>query len=445
MKRVHRVKIKGAGFLLGLIILLVLLSVCGIWFLNKKNIRVSFQPAKIQLSNEELVNPYCGWYHTYTYTMTDSYLFEYEKFEEKQKEENNTRLVQLQFDLENFSTGEIPKQVLEELDTTLKAWAETDKKWLLRFFYEAQPQDMSVVYLHMEQLAPVIDEYKANIYMVQGSFEGGQHFLKQDLVDYTSYLAALTDKDIYLSVENPYQYQLVTGNVSDLTQERMDSESLSGRLGIFDSAITQETSEADKQRMAQICQYVPSGGKIGMDESLMIFSSGIETLKQRGVSFLSADTPEEWIKKWKNETYRGEDVFSGVTCYDYVSTHLGYRYVLLNTDISFDPWKEDKLCVRLDIENQGFSVGYHLFDSSILLKNTKTEEVITLPLNQDNRTWKPEETVEITKKTDIKKLEKGEYKVFFLMMDSDTGEVIRLGNAMALTSNGYLLGTMTIQ
>lgn len=444
MSRGRKAKNKGVGFLLGLIILLVLLSVCGVVFLNKKNIRVTFQPAKIQLSNEELDNPYCGWYHTYKYQMTEAYRFEQEKFDEEQKADNNTRLVQMQFDLGNYLGGALPQQVLDELDKTLMAWSETDKKWLLCFSYETKPQDMSVVYLHMEQLTSLLEKYKMNIFMVQGFFEDGG-FLEQDLVDYTSYLAALTDKEIFLSVENPYQYQLVTGNIPDMTQKMRDTESLSARLGIFDGAISKVSSEADNQRMAQICQYVPSGGIMGTDESLMEFSTAIETLKQRNVSFLSSDTPQGWLEKWKNETYREEDVFSGVTCYDYISAHLGYRYVLLDTDVSFDPWKEEKLCIKLEMENQGFSSCYHLFDTAILLKNTKTEEWMTFPLNQDNRTWKPQESVEIAKKIEINGLEKGEYKVFLLMMDSDSGEVIRLGNTMTMTSNGYLLGSMTIQ
>ena len=48
------------------------------------------------------------------------------------------------------------------------------------------------------------------------------------------------------------------------------------------------------------------------------------------VSYLNKDyDPDVINKKWKTSLYSGSDLlYHGMTGYDYISCHLGYRYVL---------------------------------------------------------------------------------------------------------------------
>ena len=451
MSRLHKKKNRGMHFLIGLVLALFGLSLGGMLFLYKKNITLTFAKADYKLSNEALNNPYCGWYHTYSYQPSDEFvMFDQGAFDLALEADNNTRLCQVKFDLSAFSQNGISDGGLDQIDKILSYWSATDKQIILNFCYEEAPKDAATVYLHMEQLAPLINKYAANIFEVQGIFlEGAASesslWSEENLIDFTKYLASLTDKKLFLTVQNPFQYGVVTEGSIMLTKELAYTGSLPSRLGIFDEGISTLASEADTKQLQQICDFVPSGGVIGADEKMQDLATAILVLQQRHISYLSADAPQPCIEQWKNETYRLDDVFSGITGYDYMTTHLGYRFCISDAKARFNTWKDKKVSIQITLNNQGFSNAYHPFDTSILLKNTETDELITLPVNQDSRFWNPGESVKITKKIDIKKLEKGSYKVYFLMMDSDTGESIRLGNDLKQTSNGYLLGTIKVE
>ena len=86
-----------------------------------------------------------------------------------------------------------------------------------------------------------------------------------------------------------------------------------------------------------------------------------------------------------------------------------------------------------------------MFDTSLLLKNTKTEEVISIPLDEDNRRWLSGQDVTVETELDINSYDKGTYHIYFMMVDTKSGDVIRFGNTMSLGNNGYQLGVMEIQ
>ena len=451
MRRLHKKKNRGIHFLIGLVVVLFGVSVGGILFLYKKNITVTFTGADYKASNEPLDNPYCGWFHTYSYRLRDEFvMFDQSAFDLTLQSDNNTRLCQIKFDLGAFSQSAISDEGMAQIEEILSYWSQTDKQMILNFCYEQEPKDEATVYLHMEQLAPVINQYSAHIFEVQGIFPDKNAtetplWTEQNLIDFSKYLASLTDKTLFLTAQNPYQYGLITKGSGVLTRELAYTAALPARFGIFDPGISTLASEADTKKLQQICDYVPSGGIIGDDQAMQDLKTAISVLQQRHVSYLSADQPADCIENWKNETYRLDEIFTGVTGYDYMTTHLGYRYHIAAVKTKFNTWKDKKLSIQLTVDNQGFSGAYHQFDTSILLKNTDTEELITLPVNQDNRLWKPGESVKITKKVAMNKLEKGNYKVYFLMMDAATGEKIHLGNNLKMTSNGYVLGTIKIE
>ena len=91
-----------------------------------------------------------------------------------------------------------------------------------------------------------------------------------------------------------------------------------------------------------------------------------------------------------------------------------------------------------------FSSAYRRFETSIILRNTETEEMITLPIDMDNRTWAPSEAATIRQAIDVRAYDKGSYDIFLMITNPASGEVICLGNTMPLSPNGYQLGTLVI-
>ena len=444
---------KGVRFLILLVMVLWVISVAGVWFLYQKNIAVSFQPETYELSNEQLNNPYCGWYHTYDYSLGGEIPFEAKSVTEAVKTDNNTRLCQVQIDLGAYATGTLPAEALGQVEEILTAWSATDKQMLLGFYYSVVPETMETIYLHIEQLAPVINEHSGHIYSLQcfgtnntDAMEGTTFFKGNELLELIQYQASMTKSDILLSVDSIQQYESLTGFLNLPSEDMAYTEILAARLGIYRHNITREISQAEKKVLGQLGNYVPMGGASGKDDFMEQQESVAiaDELGKQKVSYLCGDDSPV-VALWKNETYRGEDVFSGITVYDYLTTHMGYRYVIQGAEISFDNWKDQDAVMTMTLSNIGFSNAYRLFDTSILLKNSETEEVFTIPLDVDNRRWLPGEKVSVEVNLDVKSYGKGRYYVYLMMTDTKAGEVIAMGNTLSLTNNGYPIGVLEIQ
>lgn len=93
--------------------------------------------------------------------------------------------------------------------------------------------------------------------------------------------------------------------------------------------------------------------------SLADAATAIQMLQARHISYLNAEQTESTLTSWKSQTYTSSNAYNGLTLYDYMTTHLGYRYVLRDAALSFNTWKNESGSLTLSIENVGFSVSYH--------------------------------------------------------------------------------------
>ena len=443
MKKI-RAKKSGVRFLVCLVVILMVTSGFGIWYLGQKNFSVSFTPVAFTLSNEQLNNPYCGWFHTYDYQVNQDTVFEETSVAEAVKEDVNSRLCQVKIDLGAYASGQLPAEAIDTIGGILGAWSATDKQMLLGFYYSAVPEQMETVYLHMEQLAPLINERKSHIYAYQclgtqntRAMTESPLFQGESLKELIAYQASMMDETMILTVDNVNRYEALTGFLNLPSQDMAFTGTLPARLGIFSSDINREKSKAEKQALLKLGTCVPVGGVAASEGDMA-------SVAEEGVTFLCADESVA-VEAWKNETYPGEDAFSGLTMYDYLTTHLGYRYIFQDAEVTFDNWKDEKAKMRIHLQNIGFSNAYRVFDTSLLLKNTKTEEVISIPLDEDNRRWLSGQDVTVETELDIKSYDKGTYHIYFMMVDTKSGDVIRFGNTMSLGNNGYQLGVMEIQ
>ena len=458
MAKHRRKKYRGLHFLCGLILFLTLISIVGFCLLNYRNIDITFTPQTFTASNEPLDNPYCGWYRTYSYTIAEDVTFDASTVSRALTTDNTTRLCLLKIDLGAYGNDSLSDHALSEITAILASWSSTDKQILLRFCYEntpvlpsTEPPNLTNVYLHMEQLSPIINQYAGHIYALEGLFVDeslsdtvASRLTSDELADLSAYYASLTDDEIYLGIHDSTQYLTVTGQTEIPSAKNAYDGSLAYRLGIFNDGITGQLSEAGLRATAALSQFVPHGGTMGDDATLTDLTTAIDTLRNQQVSYLESTDNNAIIEAWKNTTYDDDPVFAGLTGYDYMTTHLGYRYVVSSADFSFDTWHDSHAELTVTIDNVGFSSAYRRFETSIILRNTETEEMITLPIDMDNRTWAPSEAATIRQAIDVRAYDKGSYDIFLMITNPASGEVICLGNTMPLSPNGYQLGTLVI-
>ncbi len=85
------------------------------------------------------------------------------------------------------------------------------------------------------------------------------------------------------------------------------------------------------------------------------------------VSYLNSEHDPAVLDKWKAAAYKDKaSVFNGLSGYDYIERHLGYRYVIQDTAL-------DSSDFQIRLENVGFSVCYRKLDLQLTLVSSDGE------------------------------------------------------------------------
>ncbi len=434
-------------------------------------LNLTYTPAEYIESTEYLDNPYIGYYHIYGYVLKDEVAYaspeDVPNVPDPETSQTVERIVQVQINLCRFRDQELTETALSQLDTILSAWCSTDYSLLLRFIYdwdgralEAEPGDISMLLRHMEQAAPVYNQYADHILMLQGLFTGNNgemhhtnYASPEDMQQLAAKLAETADPSIYLAVRTPYQWRTITGadNYEELSQ--LPESPYLHRLGLFNDGMfgtgndTGTYSRPREEELAfqdVLCQTVPNGGEAIIDNPYNDLDNAIADMRLMHVSYLNSVHDPAVLNKWKETVYTGDDAFYGVTGYDYIRNHLGYRFVLRSSELVRD-YIEGRIFLRVGIENTGFSRSYRGFSLCLTLRETQTGETVTIPLEEDSSCLASGETTYLDVPLAVEEYPAGAYELYWQTTDETFGETILYGNDLEPAEYGYLLGTLLIK
>lgn len=439
--------------------------------LHYTGFKLVYAPDPYPETTAYLGNPYIGYYHIYGYVIKDEAAYPTPGDVPNVPDENSQtveRLVQVQINLCRFKEQPLTDTALEQLDNILAAWCSTDYSLLLRFIYdwdgnalEAEPEDISMLLLHMEQVAPVYNRYADHILSLQGLFTGNNgemhhtnYSSPEEMRQLATKLAETADPSIYLAVRTPYQWRYITGVETYEELSAIPGDPFLDRLGLYNDGMFGTGADTgtyiDRPREEEIafqdvlCQTVPNGGEAIIDNPYNDLDNAIADMKLMHVSYLNSVHDPAVLNKWKNTTYTGSDAFNGVTGYDYIRNHLGYRFVLRSTEM-LQNGDRDQAALRICIENAGFSRSYRGFLFRLSLVNTSTGEVFTVTPEEDSSCLASGETTALDIPLDVESYSPGSYELYWQTFDDAFDEAILYGNDMPLTERGYLLGTLLIE
>ncbi len=161
---------------------------------------------------------------------------------------------------------------------------------------------------------------------------------------------------------------------------------------------------------------------------------------------------EAVIQKWKESTYTGSEIlYQNQSYYNYITDHMGARFVLKNFSFSQKPSKKQMAKGRLELENKGFSALYQKAVLTITMINTETKEETIV---WDSETEKEgeavvflpgQESISIPFSISLSDYEKGVYTFTARLTDSESGELISFANdSFDEVTGGYVLGTASM-
>lgn len=430
----------------------------------------TYTPVEYPESARYLDNPYMGFYHIYGYILKDEMIYATpEDVPNVPKPENRPeeRLVQVQINLCAFQDRPLTDTALSQLDTILSAWCSTEYSLLLRFLYDwdgkgltSEPQDISIILQHMEQVASVYNRYAPHIFSLQGLFTGNYGEMNntsygnsESIRQLASRLAETADPSIFLAVRTPNQWRIITGADSYAELAAMPDSPYLNRLGLYNDGMfgteadtgtyTDRTRAEEIAFQNELCRTVPNGGEAIIENPLNDLDNAIADMRQMHVSYLNSVYDLKVLDKWKTTPYTQPGPYENAVGYDYIRDHLGYRFVLRSTEIRPD-YTLMQSVLRIAIENVGFSESYRGFSFRLTLLNTETGETISISPEEDSTCLASGETTVLEIPLELESYPSGTYELYWQTLDEAFGEPILYGNVQAPADHGYLLGTMSL-
>lgn len=456
----HRHLSKPFQLFLIFVFLLIMLSSLSAVCLWRRYLPLSYEAVRGQETSAELLNPWRGFYEIYGYTLSDGDLLQDPKSGILEQQTKDNRLVQLQINLKNFSGQSLSAHALSQLDEILGAWSDAGFQIILRFLYDwdgsadsTEPPDRTVITGHMRQTASVYNRYETHIFTLQGLYTGNfgemhhSRFQSQeDLCTLTDTLAKETAPAIYLAVRTPRQWRSIA---------EKSRQSVTGRLGLFNDGMlgsatdtgTYENSGIRAQEISfqnALCETVPNGGEVILDNPYNDGNAAVKDLAAMHITYLNSAYDPAVLTKWQNEVFLDTGLYHGLSMYDYIRDHLGYRYVFRDSEIRFSGLKDEGATLALSVENTGFAPAYRPFHVTLALKHADSGKIILLSPLPDSAPVAAGTVTELLFELPVREYQKGTYEVSFSFTDDTLEEPILFANDLSRSDRGYRIGTLTL-
>ena len=457
------------------------------YIISVRHLNVEYTPAFTEESAQSLDNPYRGFYRMSGYILSDGQKpSKAASWCNKSCKDNPYPLMLLEINLKNYSNTSISTNALKQLNKILNECTRAKKQVVLRFLYDwdgqalsSEPSDLSQIKKHISQLSSTVNSYADCIYILQGALIGNNGEMNNSNYNDINQIRQIIEEldqnivpDIYLAVRTPAQLRGVLRTRNPLSSTNAWHGTLESRLGLFndgmlgsvydlgtyddtplqsDSAIDEQGTRSEELIFQEkLCQYVPNGGEVTVDNEYNDLDNAITDLFQMHVSYLNSEHDADVLDKWKSSVYTGNtadasDVFSGCTGYDYINSHLGYRYVMKQSSIDFHPVFSDTATLYITVSNVGFSSAYIKFDTSLILTDQDTGKSQKIETSIDNRSIAGNDSSEFKINLDVRSLKKGTYTVSLRMKDSRTKTYIHFANKDYEDSKTVPVGTLTLK
>ena len=388
-------------------------------------------------SVEKIDNPDQGFYRPIFVRMTDDGA----SFN-KNIVNDSTQLYHLRVDISAFSAavnGAADKQIsaaaLDGLRELLSYIKSRDKNVIVRFAYapsfgsdKDKEPDMQMILKHIEQVCAVFDGYENTITAIEVGLIGPWGEMHSSAIANAEHITPITDaflthaNNIPVLVRTPkmiYDYLGITASQADgYTVSESDK---AYRLGLFndgylgsDSDLGTYTDRArDIKFLSGQTDHLPFGGEVVIPDSKL---HDIETCTPEmfdiNLSYLNIEWNNQVIDKWKNSKYTkkcgSDNVYYGQSAFRYIENHLGYRFVLCQSQLVSD----DGLYIELQLKNVGFGNLNRKKHAEIVI----TKESGEIAFSQAVEDFTGDNLVDYSVSPD---LESGKYEVFLRLFGEE--------------------------
>ena len=373
--------------------------------------RFLFDRASFAESTEELRNPARGWYQLYPFRVEKGPDFEELKWCLREEE----TCVLVLFDIGSYRDRNLDGPALEHMRQILAFFDRHRKDIILRVVYdregkgmEHEPSLFSQVMAHIGQLEPILQEYNRRIVLFEGMLVGnwgemhGSKFMNKKCMLQLNEALSRSAAGITRAVRRPAQWRMLhcsppgPGTTVGLYNDAVfGSDTDLGTFAVADSPATGWEDLWSVQRELafekELSAFVPQCGEAVLGEEYQNYT--LEDTAKRfckmGMTYLNGVYDENILRMWKAWIWNGRNIWRGVSGYDYIGRHLGYRFCVRSAAARL---RADFCDLTLTVQNVGFSGFYQETEVRLILmdRDGRKREYLT---DWDIREWKSGQTI----------------------------------------------------
>lgn len=348
---------------------------------GRSNSLITFEKLFGKESTDYDGNPSKGWYGLYPFVISEEP--DFDNLVWSLADGDVIALVRIDIGRRQPGVGTGSPFTAEELDRAdrILTWFEKhSREVILRITYdtegkgmEHEPSLIKNVAGHMRQLGPVIAAHADNIIVHQGIFVGSwgemhdSKFLSENAVCelYETLVSACGNK-VRIAVRTPMQHRFImkyltrymgTGNAdtdTDILRPALYNDAILSSEDDMCTYAGGRTVWADYQD--EVCTYAVCGGEAIHDNPLNDYDNAVKELANMHITYLNRQYDMAVLDKWRSNNG-----------YDYIGTHLGYRFVVTDTAAGRDAEEETgsktqtgvgSIYINVRIANRGFACVY---------------------------------------------------------------------------------------
>lgn len=426
--------------------------------------RISWLPYKLHECTEPLHNPYRGMY-TILRMHADETISKTDQTSGSDLHNipADQTMILLEINLQHYRDRTLSDAALENIEKTFRDFEQRGYHLILRFVYDwegqgamHEPATISIILGHMEQLSPLLKKYGGLIYILQGLFIGSwgeMHNTRYssigDLTRLAATLARCSAPETFIALRCPWHWRAIFKTYSPLSYSDLMHAVPQARFCLFNDAIlssdtdmgtygtiprsasislTDKLCRYDELAFQQLlCRYVPNGGEVLHASPLNDVKPALKAMAAMRLSYLNSNYDTCVLDKWHKSHTGLSKAFRHLSDYDYISAHLGYRYVLADSRLTRDRFAPETAQLHLTVTNNGLSACYRPLEVSLVLQHSQSREEIILLIDADVRTWQPQQRCEMLISLPSDMLH-GRYYTSLRLRCALTGREIRLAN-----------------
>lgn len=337
--------------------------------------KTSTDTIEFKESQDLLINPARGFYVQYT-TENEEYF--------STLRDDGITVMLLAYDIHDFVDSPLSDEKLLELKNALEIAKQNAIKIVFRAAYGfdsayqyKDPNNINIVIQHINQIAPILNEYQDIILCVQAGFLGpwgewhssnllpeNEGVSRQNRINVLSALFGALDNNIIINIRRPkYVREAVAAGMDNLklgvhNDALLASDNDMGTYNDFNYSRTDEL-----QWMDENIRYSVNGGEMPTVSTYTKAAIADQEFRQMNITYLNILYNSDVLDDWKTQ------VLNGNNAYDEINKHLGYRLYLDKIELPKRIKQGDIFRFKIKMNNSGYAAIQRGYKASLVISD----------------------------------------------------------------------------